>query len=102
MRVEGATPTRELRIGHVCFVNGNKNENRFAIIRFIRNNILVEIRAEGETFQREARRLAETIDYLLLKEKTGEDAAAYYNRELQRLKESRRRGIIDEITSEGP
>ncbi len=102
MRVEGATPTRELRIGHVCFVNGNKNENRFAIIRFIRNNILVEIRAEGETFQREARRLAETIDYLLLKEKTGEDAAAYYNRELQRLKENRRRGIREKITRESP
>ena len=102
LRVKDATPTRELRIGHVCFANGYKNENRFVGIRFIRNNILVEISAEGEKFQREARGIAETVDYLLLKEKTGEDAVAYYNRELQRLKESRRRGIIDEITSEGP
>ena len=102
MRVERATPTRELRIGHVCFANGNKNENRFVSIRFIRNNILVEISAEGEKFEREARAIAETVDYLLLKQKTGEDAAAYYNRELQRLKESRRRGIIEKITSEGP
>ena len=102
MRVEWATPTRELRLGHVCFANGNKNENRFASIRFIRNNILVEIRARGEKFQREARGLAETIDYLLLKEKTGEDATAYYNSELQRLSENQRRGIREKITREGP
>ena len=57
---------------------------------------------EGEKFEREARGLAETVDYLLLKEKTGEDATAYYNREFQRLKENRRRGIIEKITREGP
>ena len=102
MRVERATPTRELRIGHVCFANGYKNENRFVGIRFIRNNILVEISAEGEKFEREARAIAETIDYLLLKQKTGEDAAAYYNREFQRLNDNRRRGIIEKITREGP
>ena len=38
----------------------------------------------------QARGLAETIDYLLLKGKTGEDATAYYNRELQRLSENKR------------
>ena len=102
LRVKDATPTRELRLGHVCFANGNKTENRFANIRFIRNNILVEIRARGEKFQREARGLAETIDYLLLKEKTGEDATAYYNRELHKLKENRRREIKEKITREGP
>ena len=102
MRVKNATPTRELRLGHVCFASGNKNENRFGIIRFIRNNILVEISADGEKFQRAARGLAETIDYLLLKEKTGEDATAYYNRELHKLKENRRRGIREKITREGP
>ena len=60
--MKDATPTRELRIGHVCFASGYKNENRFASIRFIRNNILVEIFAEGEKFQREARGIAEA-DY---------------------------------------
>ena len=71
-------------------------------IRFIRNNILVEIRTRGEKFRKEARGLAETVDYLLLKQKTGEDAAAYYNRELQRLSENQRRGIREKITREGP
>ena len=102
MRVKLVKPTRELRLGHVCFPRGYKNENRFASIRFIRNNILVEIRAKGEKFQREARGIAETVHYLLLKEKTGEDAAAYYNRELQRLTDNQRRGIIEKITREGP
>ena len=80
MRVKRAKPTEVLLIGHICFTNGPS-------IRFIRNNILVEIRTRGEKFRKEARGLAETVDYLLLKQKTGEDAAAYYNRELQRLSE---------------
>ena len=100
MRVKNATPTRELRLGHVCFASGNKNENRFGIIRFIRNNILVEISADGEKFQREARGIAEAIDSLLLKQKTGAAAATYYNRELQRLSDNQRRGIIEKITDE--
>ena len=102
MQVKRAKPTWVLLLGHICFASGNKNENRFASIRFIRNNIIVEILAKGEKFQREARGIAETVDYLLLKEKTGEDAAAYYNRELQRLSENQRRGIIEKITREGP
>ena len=102
MQVKRAKPTRVLRLGHICFASGNKNENRFASIRFIRNNIIVEILAKGEKFQREARAIAETVDYLILKQKTGEDASAYYNREFQRLSENERRGIIEKITREGP
>ena len=94
---------RVLLLGHICFASGNKTvKDRFASIRFIRNNIIVEILAKGEKFQREARAIAETVDYLLLKEKTGEDAAAYYNRELQRLTDNQQRGIIEKITSESP
>ena len=95
MRVKRAKPTEVLLIGHICFTNGPS-------IRFIRNNILVEIRTRGEKFRKEARGIAETVDYLLLKQKTGEDAAAYYNRELQRLSENQRRGIREKITREGP
>ena len=102
MQVKRAKPTRVLRLGHICFASGNKTENRFASIRFIRNNIIVEILAKGEKFQREARAIAETVDYLILKQKTGEDASAYYNREFQRLSENERRGIIEKITREGP
>ena len=71
LRVEDATPTRELRLGHVCFANVKNNTDRIVSIRFIRNNIIVEIIAEGEKFQKETRNIAETIDYLLLKQKTG-------------------------------
>jgi hypothetical protein len=102
LRVKDATPTRELRIGHLCFANVKNSTDRIVSIRFIRNNIIVEIIAEGEKFQKETRGIAETIDYLLLKEKTGEDAAAYYNQELQRLSENERRGIREKITREGP
>ena len=102
LRVKDATPTRELRIGHLCFANVKNSTDRIVSIRFIRNNIIVEIIADGEKFQKETRGIAETVDYLLLKEKTGEDAAAYYNREFQRLNDNRRRGIIEKITREGP
>ena len=102
LRVKDATPTRELRIGHLCFANVKNNANQFGNISFIRNNIIVEIFARGEKFRKETRNIAETVDYLLLKQKTGEDAATYYNRELQRLSENQRRGIREKITREGP
>ena len=102
LRVKDATPTRELRIGHLCFANVKNSTDRIVSIRFIRNNIIVEIIADGEKFQKETRGIAETVNYLLLKQKTGEDAAAYYNRELQRLTDNQRRGIIEKITSESP
>ena len=102
LRVKDATPTRELRIGHLCFANVKNNANQFGNISFIRNNIIVEIFARGEKFRKEVRGIAETIDYLLLKQKTGEEATAYYNSELQRLSENERRGIREKITREGP
>ena len=98
MQVEQFKRVHMLRIGHTDYVNGIKNDNRIGSIRFIRNNILVEIFAEGERCQKETRGIAEAIDRLLLEQKTGADATTYYSRELQRLSENQRRGIIEKIT----
>lgn len=57
-----------LKIGNVCFVTAEEEGEAFSSIDFIRHNVLIMIRAEGDV-RMKLRAMAETIDALLLKQK---------------------------------
>ena len=64
------TPGRKLglKIGNVCFVTAEEEGEAFSSIDFIRHNVLIMMRAEGDV-RMKLRAMAETIDGLLLKQK---------------------------------
>ena len=64
------TPGRKfgLKIGNVCFVTAGREGEAFSSIDFIRHNVLIMIRAEGDV-RTKLKAMAETIDALLLKQK---------------------------------
>lgn len=64
------TPGRKfgLKIGNVCFVTAEREGEAFSSIDFIRHNVLIMIRAEGNV-RMKLKAMAETIDALLLKQK---------------------------------
>lgn len=63
-------PGREfgLKIGNVCFATKGEKDRSFSSIDFIRDNVLIMIRAEGRV-QTSAAKMAQILDRLLLKKK---------------------------------